>query len=253
MVKDIKDFVVILDAGHGGWDGNQYATYPNKCYRHNQNIVVSGKTFEFHHKGWFFEGHFNRIITQKMVEMFKALGVTVAVISDKYSDVSLGRRITRTNAVADKHTHAIFISNHANASLSGKARGFEIYTSPGQKNSDAVANDIFKLVKTAFGKEIVNYRTDRRDGDDDKESNFAVLKCKCPAILIEWLFFDNYHDAFLLCQDDVQYRMAKAAVVGVCNYAQKLGYLVPGAETTPEDEAKETDPVEETPPAISKP
>lgn len=248
MAKDIKDFVAILDAGHGGWDGKQYATYPNKCYRHplqDQN----GNAFDFHHQGWFYEGNFNRIVTAMQVRMLRELGVPVAVISETYGDVSLGRRIARTNNVAAKYAHALFISNHANASANGKARGFEIYTSPGQKTSDGVASDIFRQVKKLFGKEIVNYRTDTRDGDEDKEQNFAVLKCKCPAILIEWLFFDNYHDAFMLCQEDVQYRMAKAAVIGICNYAQKLGYLVPGAETTPEQEAPETD--EETPPAIS--
>ena len=229
-MKDISKFLAVLDAGHGGISPEgQYTTYPAKCFKFP---VIDGQ--ELHGNGWFFEGVFNRKITNLVKSKLDELGVPVVLVSHEFLDVSLGARVRRTNLYSKGFDHALFISNHANASPTGKARGFEVYTSPGQKISDKVATDLVQQVKKLIGKKITNYRTDTRDGDEDKEANFFVLKCDIPSILVEWLFFDNYQDALLLVDEELVNLMAQAEVNAICNHALKLGYLVPGFQPGPE-------------------
>ena len=83
-----------------------------------------------------------------------------------------------------------YLSIHSNA---GGGHGSEIYTSPGNTKSDAIA--------TIFGKEFIKefpkrkLRTDYSDGDLDKERRFYVLtKTKMPAVLTENFFMDNFEE-----------------------------------------------------------
>ncbi len=79
------------------------------------------------------------------------------------------------------------MSVHANA---GGGRGWEVWTSPGQTESDVIATVVAEeFVKMFRGH---NLRKDTTDGDIDKESKFYVLvKTKMPAILTENFFMDN--------------------------------------------------------------
>ena len=51
----------------------------------------------------------------------------------------------------------------------------------------------------------IRIRSDYTDGDVDKESLFYILaNTHCPAILPEWLFFDNYSDWQYIREDKNQ-------------------------------------------------
>jgi len=64
------------------------------------------------------------------------------------------------------------------------ARGFTVYTTKGQNNSDKIAEIIMKDLITEFSK--LQPRTDKSDGDLDKEADFTVIyKTNCPSVLIE--------------------------------------------------------------------
>ena len=53
-------------------------------------------------------------------------------------------------------------------------------------------------------------RRDTRDGDDDKEANFWVLrKVVMPAILSENFFMTNYNESQLLLSEEGRDRIAK--------------------------------------------
>lgn len=113
-------------------------------------------------------------------------------------DISLDKRVRFANQFGKDES--IYISIHNNASPTpGKARGFEIYTSPGKTRSDDLADNIYRHVKLLYDKLNIPMRYDLSDGDWDKEERFYVLMhTKMPAVLLEVLFFDNYDDYKLL-------------------------------------------------------
>jgi N-acetylmuramoyl-L-alanine amidase len=64
------------------------------------------------------------------------------------------------------------------------ARGYSVFTTKGETNSDTVAEIIMKQFAVDFPE--LKVRADKSDGDLDKEEDFTViLKADCPAVLIE--------------------------------------------------------------------
>ncbi|RME93360.1 MAG: N-acetylmuramoyl-L-alanine amidase [Bacteroidetes bacterium] len=201
----IKDFLVFLDAGHGGLDANgNYVTAPSKQAKHSRGT--------FHQDGWFFEGVWNRTLTNAVARKLERLQIPYYMVSHEYEDMHLSYRVDLANWLAKKVKHTLYISNHANAG-GGRARGFEVFTSPGRTKSDQVAELHWNNVKDLLGDRISRYRSDTGDGDHDKEARFYVLtRTSMPAILVEHLFFDNYEDAKLLMDDEIVERFAEAQV-----------------------------------------
>jgi len=107
-----------------------------------------------------------------------------------------------------QYPNLVGISLHSNA---GKGTGFEVYTSVGETRSDKYAQILCKELKKRFP-EIV-FRQDTVDGDFDKEAHFYILKnTKCPWILPECLFFDNYEDYKKLIDPEFQDQYADTLV-----------------------------------------
>jgi N-acetylmuramoyl-L-alanine amidase len=209
------NFCVFLDAGHGSLDASgNYTTAPGKQYKHSRGT--------FHNGGWFYEGVWNRVMVNKVAAKLNNLGIKNIIVSHDYLDIELQYRTDLANWYHRKYRKGIFISSHANASGSGNARGFEVYTSPGKTTSDRIADYHWNNVKDLLGTRI-RYRTDRSDGDYDREARFFVLtKTVMPAILIEHLFFDNYEDATLLMDDEIVERFSEAQVRTIIDYINSL-------------------------------
>jgi len=209
------DFCVFLDAGHGGLDkAGKYVTAPSKQFKHDKG--------EFHGDGWFYEGVFNRTLTNRVAAKLSNLGVSNIIVSHEYLDISLHYRVDLANWYHKNYKKGLYISNHANASSSGRARGFEVYTTRGTTKSDQVATLHYKNVQDLLGDRI-KYRPERSDGDADREANFFVIKnTAMPAILVEHLFFDNFDDASLLMDDEIIERFAEAQVRTVVEAAEAL-------------------------------
>ena len=207
------DFCVYLDAGHGGIDPSGNYTTPGKRYKHSQGT--------FHGNGNFYEGVFNRQIVIRVAEKLRNLGISNKVISHTYLDYPLAYRTNTANFYHAQYKQGVFISSHANAS-NGNARGFEIYTNPGVSRSDTLAEMIWEEVKSLLDDKIT-MRSDTSDNDHDKEISFYVLRnTNMPAVLMEHLFFDNYQDALLLNDEQVQDYFAEAQVKGVLRYMNRF-------------------------------
>ena len=209
------DFCVYLDAGHGAIDKNgKYVTAPNKQFEHSKG--------KFHDGKWFYEGVFNRTITNLVAKKLTNLGISNIIVSHEYVDMKLSYRVKKANWYHKNFKKGVFISNHANASGSHRARGFEVFTTPGKTKSDKMAEMHWDNVKDLLGDKI-KMRADRSDGDHDKEARFYVLKhTAMPAMLVEHLFFDSYEDAKLLMDDAIIEKFAEAQVRTVIDYFNSL-------------------------------
>jgi N-acetylmuramoyl-L-alanine amidase len=184
---------IFLDAGHGGVSpSGKYTTAPSKMSEHIGHTM--------HYRSFFYEGvknrHYCDIIYKKLVER----GVNVVKVYHSYKDTTLGQRVREANSYHKNINTGFYFSEHSNA-FNGKARGYCVYTSKGNTQSDFYAEKLINMYKEKFP--FVNLRVDNSDQDQDWESNFYVLKnTSMPAILTENLFFDNLDDANILLDED---------------------------------------------------
>lgn len=206
-----SDFCVYLDAGHGGIDPSGNYTTAGKRFFHPQGT--------FHEGGFFYEGAFNRTMVKRVAAKLNNLGISNLIVSHDYLDTSLQYRVDMANWYHRNYKEGVFVSSHANASINNLARGFEVYTTPGVTRSDSLAELLYNQVESLLGNKI-RLRPNLMDGDKDKEARFFVLrKTAMPAILIEHLFFDNFEDAKLLFDEEVQELFAEAQVRAILEFS----------------------------------
>lgn len=168
----------ILDNGHGGVVGGKYQTKGKRSPKWGDGSQL-------------FEGEFNRAIVGRLMELMTAAGIHYVNLVPEHEDISLTERVRRANEIYSKENidvrECIYLSVHSNA---GGGRGYEVYTSKGETQSDLVATIFFNKFAAAFPSSRM--RTCLVDGDVDKEANFSVLShTHMPAILTETFFMDN--------------------------------------------------------------
>jgi len=207
-------FVVFIDAGHGGLE--------RIGSRVKYHCLADGKQFD-HGDYTFYEGNWNRLLTYQVEAKLERLQIpflrTYAVIEDW----PLDERRSRVQFYLDAGYRGLLISTHANASPGHNARGWEVWTSRGQDESDKVADILYGRTQTLLGNKIYRMRTDKwSDGDVDKEANFGILRNQCPSILIEHGFFDHPEEAEQLCKRDIIERFAEAQVQTIIQYQNEL-------------------------------
>ena len=122
-------------------------------------------------------------------------------------------------AMANRLKADAFISIHCNGAVAPEANGFEIYTTPGQNNSDKLATAIFESWSKAFPSQ--RKRTDYKDNDPDKEANYKVLReANCPAVLVELGFITNPNEERFLLHKMNQEIMGLAIATGIYNFLE---------------------------------
>ncbi len=175
----MAELTFLIDKGHGGMLNGVYLTAPKKMYRHENGELA-------------YEGVVNRQYGNRAIELLNAHNMRVIDITPTVLDVDLDARVDIINTYCREYgkNNCLLLSLHMNA---GKGEGFEIWTSPGATRSDKYADLFMEFYQEAFPRHKL--RKDVTDGDVDKESPFYILvNSKCPAILPEWLFFDNPKD-----------------------------------------------------------
>lgn len=161
-----------------------------------------------------FEWEFNRDIVCRIVEKLQADGIPYRVLVPEENDVSLTERAKRANEYAKGFNgKAYVLSIHANA---GGGTGWEVYTSPGQTPSDAIATVFFEEAGREFVPDGWRMRSDYSDGDPDKEAQFYILtKTTCPAVLTENFFMDTEKDCRFIMSEDGRERIANMHVAAI--------------------------------------
>ena len=194
---------IFLDAGHGGLDSlNQYTTAPTTGKRFTfSSLLLSPRVSSILNQKEFLEGVKNRTYCNYLYNTLVASGFNVVRVYNHSADTSLQSRVKAANSYHSEVNRGIYLSEHSNAANS-LARGFSIFTSRGNTQSDKLASLIYNEWANSFSN--LPIRADNSDGDSDYEADFFVLqKTIMPAVLIENLFFDNVEDATIL--DDTTY------------------------------------------------
>lgn len=194
-----SDYQVLLDYGHGALDhtGHYHSIAAGKLFRHKDSTA--------------YEGELNRALGAEVEQQLDKLGISYIVISDDILDLQLKDRVRKANTYYTRNQKSFLISLHCNASPRHNARGYEVYTSPGDTESDQLAEYHYHFT-AALLDDRIKMRSDKfSDGDQDKEANFTILTATlCPAILVEHLFFDQIDDYNLLQSKLIRRRFGQA-------------------------------------------
>lgn len=213
MNNKYNNVVVHLDAGHAKSTPGKRSSY--LC----SGVLPAIELYEW---------KFNRCIVERLTVKLEELGFVVNICCPEEDvDVKLTERANRANRYKEQHpdkTH-LFISVHGNAHGNGSewtsARGWSVYTTPGQNNSDKFAECLWDAANSIFPDMGMTMRKDTSDGDKDWEYNFTVIqKANMPAVLTENFFYTNVKDAEFMLSEDGMNAIADAHVEGIIAYCE---------------------------------
>jgi len=177
---------VVLDAGHGGFDGGAKGARGT------------------------IEKDLNLAITLKIRDKLAADGVNVGLTRD--SDIALGDTKRkdmywrRDFTIASKPK--IFVSIHQNTYTDSKYRGAQVFFSKNNPESEVMATQVQNALKE------VNSENTRVATKADN-SVFLMKSLDMPAILVECGFISNSDEEWLLTQGDYQEKLAEAIKEGI--------------------------------------
>ena len=194
--------IIIIDAGHGGFDGGAVA---------NDGTV---------------EKDINLKISLYLQEYLELSGLNT--IMTRYDDVSLedeGINTIRKKKTSDIHNrlklmeetdNAIFISIHQNKYPQEKYSGLQVFYSPNNsEQSSLLARNIQENVVELLQPE--NERQIKECGT----SVYLIYNALKPAVLVECGFLSNYNEAQLLKTEQYQRKIAFCIATGIQDYIYK--------------------------------
>lgn len=197
----MKQYLCILDAGHGDPPLSGGKCSPDK------RLV---------------EYYWAREMVQRIAKKLQALGVPVHILVPEKTDIKLGVRTRRVNALCKQHgtKKCLLVSVHNNAAppSNGKwhdATGWSCFVAPkSSANSKRLAQLLYAEAAKAGlkGNRCVpacKYWV----------GNFAIVRdTNCPAVLTENLFMDNRQECDYLLSEQGKETLAQLHVNAIVNY-----------------------------------
>ncbi|MDD5017093.1 MAG: N-acetylmuramoyl-L-alanine amidase [Eubacteriales bacterium] len=188
VMNQCKD-IIIIDAGHGGFDSGAIGRYSGV----HEDIL-------------------NLAVAKKLQKLFEDEGYTVvmtredgdAVAATKDDDM-WARRTIIDNTDAD-----IVISIHMNKFQASSASGPVVFYFDGSDEGEKLAALIQEKMIAVL--EPYKIRTHR------PETYYILRSGKCPCVLVECGFLSNEREEWLLQTDDYQQKCAKAIFMGAVAY-----------------------------------
>ena len=180
-----------------------------------------------------------REIAARLETALKQRGIDAERIVKEETDIPLGERSRRVNAICQRlgTSNVILVSIHCNAAPPNdnkwhSARGWSVWTSVGKTKADDLATAIWDAMNARLSAYKATFsgvgnqkpmRADFSDGDPDFESNFWILrKTLCPAVLTENLFQDNQQDVAYLLSEAGKQSIVEAHVEGIIKYLNSV-------------------------------
>ncbi|MCF8002574.1 MAG: N-acetylmuramoyl-L-alanine amidase [Halanaerobiales bacterium] len=182
---DERENLIILDAGHGGFDPGAIGTSGLE-----EKVV-------------------NLDIALRVKKLLKKSDYNVLLTREKDNFISLKGRVR----LANQKNARVFVSIHSNSSR-GFSEGTEAFLAP------AKTGDSLPLAESIHNKLVDELKLKDRG---IKKENFYVIKyTEMPAVLVEVAFLSNPHEESLLENDLFRERAASAIEEGILNYMQKF-------------------------------
>lgn len=189
---------IIIDAGHGGFDGG--ASSDDGTLEKDINLKIALKLRELCKLGGF------QVIMTRESDMGTEKDENDTISNRKKSDMQ--RRL----AIIDENPDAIFVSIHLNKFSASSAQGAQVFYSKNNNDSELLA----KSVQNSITKLIQNQNT--RQVKKADSSIFLLKKSHIPSIIVECGFLSNSNELSLLKNSDYQSKMAFSIYCGILKY-----------------------------------
>ncbi|MGI6160945.1 MAG: N-acetylmuramoyl-L-alanine amidase [Christensenellales bacterium] len=181
---------VVIDPGHGGFDGGALGR-ATKAREDDINLDVSLKLYEELRSAGFLP-----ILTR---ENEKALADT------KRADMERRRQIIKSSEPD------IVVSVHMNANPDSRASGPQVYYMEGSEEGERLA----RLIQAALNDEVKPSRPRHHVA----ESSYFILKSgSAPCVIVECGFLSNPGEEALLLKEEYRARLATAIAWGITDY-----------------------------------
>jgi N-acetylmuramoyl-L-alanine amidase len=186
LIAAPKNNLIIIDAGHGGFD-------PGAIGHSGLQEKIS-----------------NLAIARKLAKILEDKGQKTLLTRNSDTFLSLQKRVNIANG-ADAH---LFVSIHANSINNKTAGGVETYYNSSHKKSRLFAEKIHDKLSRSLG---INDRGIKND-------NFYVIKyTDMPSVLVETAFLSNPEEEKLLSSPDFQSKAAALIADGIIDYLRENG------------------------------
>lgn len=196
-----KNPTIIIDAGHGGFDGG--ASTDDGVSEKGINLDIA-----LYLKEYLNLFGFNVVMTRETDTSTESEGLTT-IRSKKSSD--LHNRMS----LMEKTDNAIFVSIHQNHFSSSKYKGAQVFYSPQfSEQSSLLAESIQESIVYYLQKD--NTRQIKPCGT----SVYLIYKAVKPAVLVECGFLSNPDDSENLQNEIYQRKMALCIAIGILNYCE---------------------------------
>jgi N-acetylmuramoyl-L-alanine amidase len=196
-----KNPTIIIDAGHGGFDGG--ASTDDGVSEKGINLDIA-----LYLKEYLNLFGFNVVMTRETDTSTESEGLTT-IRSKKSSD--LHNRMY----LMEKTDNAIFVSIHQNHFSSSKYKGAQVFYSPQFSEQSS-------LLAESIQESIVYYlqKDNKRQIKPCGTSVYLIYKAVKPAVLVECGFLSNPDDSENLQNEIYQRKMALCIAIGILNYCE---------------------------------
>lgn len=196
VLYPIEQKVILLDAGHGGWDPGKTGTAG--ADEKILNLAVAEKLQGF--------------LEQSGAEVLLTRVSDEALGKDKQEDMAQRRKL------ANESDAELLVSIHQNAFPSAQAKGAQVFYHASSEAGKLLAECIQQSLR------------ERVDGSNQRQAkenkDYYILRTtKIPAVIVECGFLSNREEEALLNAESYQEEVAWAIYCGILDYFEKTEML----------------------------
>ena len=189
---------IIIDAGHGGFDGGAEAADGTK--EKNINLSIALKLQKFLTLGGF------DVIMTRTEDTGTEENENDTISKRKVSDMRKRLEIIKNNP------DAAFVSVHLNKFTTSTCNGAQVFYSPNNENSLTLAQNLQSSIVTMLQPD--NERVVKKSDD----SIYLLNNAEIPAVIIECGFLSNGGELAMLKDNEYQSKMAFSIYLGILDY-----------------------------------
>ena len=189
---------IIIDAGHGGFDGGAVAD--DGTSEKDINLSIALSVGEMLSTGGY------EVIYTRMIDTGAEDNSNASISKRKVSD--LNNRLK----IIEEHPDAIFVSIHLNKFTATSANGAQVFYSANNIKSQDLGVSIQKSIVNLLQK------NNKRVVKKSDSSTFLLKNATVPAVIVECGFVSNVKELELLKDKSYQQQMAFAVYCGIEDY-----------------------------------
>lgn len=185
--------IILIDAGHGGWD-------PGKVGRNNT-----------------LEKDINLAIAEKLQMMLEQGGAYIVTTRAEDTALSNDKRqdLNARKDMAYNYKVDILVSIHQNSYPKASIKGAQVFYFDNSEKS--------KLLADSIQNQIVSFLDPNNKRGSKANGNYYLLKkTSVPAVIVECGFLTNDYEREKLLEDEYQERVAWSIYMGIVNYFEAL-------------------------------